>query len=173
MWPIWEIKDLKWIFISYDVLQNELCVSISRALARRYKTRKFRKTSMKWTFVSDSFYLMITPKISIFHEENVNLRKNLVKIALKRRVRRDVIMLLFMMLLAKMCEIGTKMLCKNPTKCLWRWEPNCRYHFFFSLPAHLCAVTYMTEISLNWTLINQSHSHVTCVLWEKLLNGFM
>ena len=38
---------------------------------------------------------------------------------------------------------------KNPTKCLWRWEPDRRSnfffsppaHFFFSPPAHLCAVT--------------------------------
>ena len=26
---------------------------------------------------------------------------------------------------------------KNPTKCLWRWEPDRRYNFF-SPPAHLC-----------------------------------
>ena len=32
-----------------------------------------------------------------------------------------------------------------PTKCLWRWEPDRRSNFFFSPPAHLCAVTYMTE----------------------------
>ena len=37
---------------------------------------------------------------------------------------------------------------KNPTKCLWRWEPDRRSHYFFSPPAHLCAVTCMTEISL-------------------------
>ena len=29
---------------------------------------------------------------------------------------------------------------------------------FFSPPAHLCAVTYITEISLHVTLSNQSHS---------------
>ena len=28
------------------------------------------------------------------------------------------------------------------------WEPDRRSNFFFSPPAHLCAVTYMTEISL-------------------------
>ena len=39
---------------------------------------------------------------------------------------------------------------KNPTKCLWRWESN-----FFSPPAYLCAVTYMTEISLIVTFNNQ------------------
>ena len=43
---------------------------------------------------------------------------------------------------------------KNPTKCLWRWEPDRRSNFF-SLPAHLCAVTYMTEISLIVMLNNQ------------------
>ena len=45
---------------------------------------------------------------------------------------------------------------KNPTKCLWRWEPDRRFNFF-NPPAHLCAVTYMTEISLNVTLNNQIH----------------
>ena len=44
---------------------------------------------------------------------------------------------------------------KNPTKCLWRWEPDRRSNFFFSPPAHLCAVACMTEISLIVTLNNQ------------------
>ena len=35
------------------------------------------------------------------------------------------------------------------------WEPGRRYNFFFSPPAHLCAATYMTEISLIVTLNNQ------------------
>ena len=43
---------------------------------------------------------------------------------------------------------------KNPTKCLWRWEPDRRFNFFFSPPAHLCAVICMTEISLIVTLNN-------------------
>ena len=47
---------------------------------------------------------------------------------------------------------------KNHTKCLWRWEPNCRFNFFFNPPAHLCAVTYMTEIALIVTLNNQFNS---------------
>ena len=47
---------------------------------------------------------------------------------------------------------------KNPTKCLWRWEPDGRSNFFFSPPAHLCTVTYMTEISLIVTLNNQFNS---------------
>ena len=50
------------------------------------------------------------------------------------------------------CRTGTL---KNPTKCLWRWEPDRRSYFFFSPPAHLCAVTHMTEISLIVTLKNQ------------------
>ena len=45
---------------------------------------------------------------------------------------------------------------KNPMKCLWRWEPDCRSnYFFFRTPAHPCAVTCMTEILLNVTLTNQ------------------
>ena len=34
------------------------------------------------------------------------------------------------------CRCGTDTL-KNPAKCLWRWEPDRRYNFFFSPPAHL------------------------------------
>ena len=44
---------------------------------------------------------------------------------------------------------------KNPTKCLWRREPDRRSNFFFSPHAHLCTVTFMTEISLIVTLNNQ------------------
>ena len=47
---------------------------------------------------------------------------------------------------------------KNPTKCLWRWEPDRRSNFFIP-PAHLCAVTYITEISLHVTLRNKSNSN--------------
>ena len=36
---------------------------------------------------------------------------------------------------------------KNPKKSLWRWEPDCRYNFFFSPPAHLCRCIY------NWTIV--------------------
>ena len=43
---------------------------------------------------------------------------------------------------------------KNPTNCLWRLEPDCMSNFF-GPPAHLCAVTCMTEISLIVTLNNQ------------------
>ena len=38
------------------------------------------------------------------------------------------------------------------------WEPDRRSNFFFSPPAHLCAVTYMTEISLIVTLNKQFNS---------------
>ena len=39
------------------------------------------------------------------------------------------------------------------------WEPDRRSDFFFGPPSHLCAVTYMTEISLMVTLNNQfTHS---------------
>ena len=44
---------------------------------------------------------------------------------------------------------------KNSTKCLWCWGPDCRSNFF-SPSAHLCAITYITEISLIMTLSNQS-----------------
>ena len=47
---------------------------------------------------------------------------------------------------------------KNPTKCLWRWEPDGRSNFFLNPPAHLCAITYVTEISLPMKLSNRSHS---------------
>ena len=36
---------------------------------------------------------------------------------------------------------------QNHTNYLWRWEPD-RWSNFFIPPAHLCAVTYMAEVSL-------------------------
>ena len=60
---------------------------------------------------------------------------------------------------------------KNPTKCLWRWEPDCRSNFFFSPPAHLCAVTCMTEISLIVTLNNQFTSPRTQCVWLSHFQG--
>ena len=45
---------------------------------------------------------------------------------------------------------------KNPTKYLWRWEIDRRSTFFFMPPAHLCAVTNITEIYFNVTLSYQS-----------------
>ena len=44
---------------------------------------------------------------------------------------------------------------KEPYEMSMAWEPDGRSNFFFSPPAHLCAVTYMTEISLIVTLNNQ------------------
>ena len=43
---------------------------------------------------------------------------------------------------------------KDPYEMDMAWEPDRRSNFFFSPPAHLCAVTYMTEISLIVTLSN-------------------
>ena len=37
------------------------------------------------------------------------------------------------------CRTGTL---KNPAKCLWCWEPDRRYSFFFYPPAHLCRHIY-------------------------------
>ena len=47
---------------------------------------------------------------------------------------------------------------KEPNEMSMAWEPDRRSNFFFNPPAHLCAVTYITEISFHVTLINQSHS---------------
>ena len=44
---------------------------------------------------------------------------------------------------------------KEPYEMSMAWEPDRRSNFFFSPPAHLCAVTYMTEISLIVTLNTQ------------------
>ena len=52
---------------------------------------------------------------------------------------------------------------KEPIKCLWRWVPDCRTTFFRP-PAHLCAVTNITELLLNVTLsyqFNQSTNNMT------------
>ena len=45
-------------------------------------------------------------------------------------------------------------LVKEPHEMSMAWEPDRRFNFFFSLPAqlHVCAVTYITENSLNVTL---------------------
>ena len=61
-------------------------------------------------------------------------------------------------------RVGARMgMLKNPTKCLWRWEPDRRSNFF-SPPAHLCAVTYMTEISLIVTFNNQlTYPNLKCI----------
>ena len=40
------------------------------------------------------------------------------------------------------------------TEMSMAWEPDRRFNFFFNPPAHLYAVTCMTEISLNVTLDN-------------------
>ena len=43
---------------------------------------------------------------------------------------------------------------KEPYEMSMAWEPDRGSNFFFSPPAHLCAVTYMTELSLIVTLNN-------------------
>ena len=68
------------------------------------------------------------------------------------------------------CRTGTL---KKPTKCLWRWEPDRRSNFF-SPPAHICAVTYITDISLIVTLNNQftylpAHHHSAPVVSGNFL----
>ena len=47
---------------------------------------------------------------------------------------------------------------KEPYEMSMAWEPDRRFNFFFNRPAHLCAVTYMTEILLIVTLNNHNHS---------------
>ena len=42
-----------------------------------------------------------------------------------------------------------------------RWKPDCRFNFFFNPPAHLCAVTYVTEISLNNQFTSPNLDHPT------------
>ena len=44
------------------------------------------------------------------------------------------------------CRTGTL---KNPTKCLWRWEPDRKYKFFFGPPAHLWHHIYMYD----WNIV--------------------
>ena len=56
---------------------------------------------------------------------------------------------------------------KNPTKCLWCWEPDRRSNFF-SPPAHLSAITYMTEISLI-VMLNNKHTHI--LKWDQMYVG--
>ena len=55
---------------------------------------------------------------------------------------------------------------KNPTKCLWHWEPDRRSNFFFSLPAHLFAVTYQTPSSAEW---HSLHIIIFKDIYNKLL----
>ena len=60
---------------------------------------------------------------------------------------------------------------KNPTKCLWRWEPDRRSNYFFSPPAHLCVVTCMTEISLRppiWLVVRRE-SRSSKINFQKIV----
>ena len=47
---------------------------------------------------------------------------------------------------------------KEPYEMSMAWEPDRMFNFFFGPPAHLCAITYVTEISLNVMLNNHIHS---------------
>ena len=75
-------------------------------------------------------------------------------------------------MLSRNCFINLypNILLKNHTKFLWRWEPDRKFNFFFSPRTHLCAVTYITEISLHVTLSNQSHSHLLPLSCKTILS---
>ena len=51
---------------------------------------------------------------------------------------------------APVCNAFHFCLAKNPTKCLWHWEPDRRYNFFFS-PRHINVPSHITEILLHVT----------------------
>ena len=53
------------------------------------------------------------------------------------------------------------------------WEPDRRSNFFFGPPAHLCAVTYMTEISLIVTLNNQFNNKYPADIHNVSLGTFV
>ena len=56
------------------------------------------------------------------------------------------------------------------------WEPDRRYNFFFSPPAHLCAVTCMTEISFGCDVeqpiqsINSINQGCLLQIWQNNIN---
>ena len=62
---------------------------------------------------------------------------------------------------------------KQFLKSLWRWEPDRMSIFFFSPPSHLCAVTYITEISLHQPLNNQSCYTLCCVYTSGLYEYYI
>ena len=53
---------------------------------------------------------------------------------------------------------------KEPYEMSMAWESDRRYNFFFSPPAHLCAVTYITEKALHVMLSNYSLSHIVQII---------
>ena len=59
-----------------------------------------------------------------------------------------------------------------PCEMSMTWEPDRRSDFLFSPPAHLCAVTYITEISLHVTLNNQSSPMLFVVLFVWNIYNF-
>ena len=46
---------------------------------------------------------------------------------------------------------------KNPTKCIWRWDPDRGYNFFFS--AHLCRHIYNWNIVACEVIHQYTHTH--------------
>ena len=64
------------------------------------------------------------------------------------------------------CWTGTV---KTPTKCLWRLEPDRRYKFFFSQPAHLCRHIY------NWNIVacDVKHQYTQCHSHSRVLRYLM
>ena len=64
------------------------------------------------------------------------------------------------------CRCRTSTL-KIPTKCLWHWEPDRRYNFFFSSPTHLCHHIYHWNIVLCY--LKHQYTHID--LYGKLVKG--
>ena len=71
---------------------------------------------------------------------------------------------------------------KNHTKCLYRWEPDRRSNVFVGQPAHLFAVAYITEISLNvtlntfkkaytWLYISYFTNQYTCIVLHSIVEA--
>ena len=58
------------------------------------------------------------------------------------------------------CRTGTL---QNPARCLWRWEPDRRYIFFFNPPAHLCRYIYRQkggDLTLSYDKSPYTHGNV-------------
>ena len=61
---------------------------------------------------------------------------------------------------------------EEPYEISMAWDTDRRSNFFFIPPAHLCAVTYMTEIPLIVTLNNQFNSYQHVMQRALLVNEF-
>ena len=51
---------------------------------------------------------------------------------------------------------------KNPTKCLWRWERDRRYNFFFGPPTHLCRHIKLRSFVVQMLLLRSITSFPLC-----------